>query len=79
MFEGSEGPQGAAGGRHEQRQTRQVLSAFFFCRILRIQHRGADMAAMQSAETGALRVGGNPPIPGHYVQLTNPRTLKAAI
>ncbi len=49
MFEGSEGPERAAEGRHEGRQTRQVLSALFafFCRIL---HRGADMASNASAD-----------------------------
>ena len=86
MFEGSEGPERAAGGRYEQRQTRQVLSAFF-C------HFFAQSCA--AAPTWQQRIDGDrrcrwaaPFIPGHIVQLrtagradsgrVEPRTLKVA-
>ena len=49
MFEGSEGPGRAAGGRYERRQTRQVLSALFFtysqnlhCGAMWQQRNGGD-------------------------------------
>ena len=70
MFEGSEGPKRAAGGRYERRQTRQVLSALFLAPIRRILHRGADVAATHRWTVGGDRRCGwwLPPIPGHVVQ-----------
>ena len=50
MLEGSEGPERAAGGRHEQRQTRQVLSAFF-------SHFFAESCT--AAATWQQRIGGD--------------------
>ena len=45
MFAGSEGPERAAGGRHERRQTRQVLSALFLAPVRRMLHRRTGVAA----------------------------------
>ena len=64
MFEGSEGPERAARGRYEQRQTRQVLSELF----------GTIRTILQRGATWQQRIGGDPLIPGHVVQRTNPLT-----
>ena len=70
MFEGSEGPERAAEGRHEQRQTRQVLSAFlalFSQNPAPRRRRGSN----GSAETGV--AGGR--LPAHS---WTPRTANEA-
>ncbi len=78
MFEGSEGPERATGGRYEQRQTRQVLSALFWHFFWQNPAPWRRSGSNASAETG---VAGRRRRAHSWTHRTasGPRTLNAAI
>ena len=66
------------GARYEQRQTRQVSIALSWHCFLQKPAPRRRRGSNASADTGVAG-GGCRPIPGHFVQRTNPRTLKAIL